>query len=113
MSCEDTPTDGVLSPFILKKIGTIPRIAYVYDRILEYWSRFHAIKYEVPPRHLDINIRYIHSIEIIEGDSLPVEYWDCANLSRIIYISQGWLKYFITPKELADLTAIRMLGDDK
>jgi len=88
-----------------KMIGTIPSNTHIYKRILNFWNSTH------------LNTDYFNSpfdaIVIVENATNPTLHWDARFWEKGLYISQEWLKNFINQKELAELTAIRMLGNAK
>ena len=94
-----------------KEIGKIPTNTHVYTRIIKFW-----ISYKCHNRRelcsMVIN-DWAGKIIIVEGFKAPVEYWNRTFGDKDLYISQEWLKNFITTEELAELTAIRMLGNTK
>ena len=94
-----------------KEIGEIPTNTHVYERIIKYW-----ITHKLDTRinlYKDVRADWAGKIIIVEGAATPIEYWNDIFTCKNLYVSQGWLKYFISSEELAELTAIRMLGDDK
>jgi len=94
-----------------KEIGTIPKNTHIYKRIIKFWiaiTHTYDASYEKPSEfHL------IDKIVIVEGGDTPKEAWDSSLWAKELHITQEWLKNFINKEELAELTAIRMLGNAK
>jgi len=97
-----TATSYAIPP-TYKKTGTIPPNTHIYKRILVHCNYFRVQR--------PLMKWYFPTIFIIEGDDLPKE--DPTSASYLFLVSQEWLKRFITPEELVEMTASRMIGNVK
>ena len=89
-----------------KKIGEIPENTHVYTRILKYWL-MHTLGSHIY-MYPYVRNNWAGKIIIVEGIADPIEFWNHEFRTKDLYISQEWLKKFITTEELAELAAIRM-----
>ena len=85
-----------------KRIETIPKNTHIYKRILDFWKR----------KNLN-SLPSFDAIVLVENIAEPTLCWDEKFWEKELFISQEWLKNFINKEELAELTAIRMLGNAK